>query len=93
MIIASLGFLAAFILIFSRVPIAIALSVVGFVGFAFMTNVTPSLTMLAFAAKDSSMSYTLSVIPLFVLMGNFIAGAGISGDLFRAARASRATCR
>lgn len=88
MLTALVGFSAAFVLIFFRVPIAIALSVVGFAGFAAVTGFTPALTMLAFAAKNSSMSYTLSVIPLFVLMGNFIAGAGISGDLFRAAQVS-----
>ncbi|MGE0330285.1 MAG: TRAP transporter large permease [Ramlibacter sp.] len=81
-----LGFLAALALIFIRVPIGIALAVVGFGGFLVLKGLTPALSMIAIAAKDSSMSYALSVIPLFVLMGNLIAAAGISADLFRAAQ-------
>ena len=81
-----LGFLAALALIFIRVPIGIALAVVGFGGFFVLKGLTPALSMIAIAAKDSSMSYALSVIPLFVLMGNLIAAAGISADLFRAAQ-------
>lgn len=88
MLASAVGFLAAFALIFFRVPIAIALGVVGFVGFALITGVTPGLSMIAIVAKDSTMSYSLSVIPLFVLMGNLIAAAGISADLFRAAQVS-----
>ncbi|MGF7159278.1 tripartite ATP-independent transporter DctM subunit [Rhodoligotrophos appendicifer] len=86
MLAAGLGFLAAFAIIFSGIPIAIALALVGFLGFAALNGVTPALSMIALAAKDSTMSYSLSVIPLFILMGNFIAGAGISGDLYRAAQ-------
>lgn len=82
----SIGFLAAFILIFFRVPIAIALGVVGFVGFVLNTGVAQGLSMIVIVTRDSSMSYSLSVIPLFVLMGNLIAGAGISTDLYRAAQ-------
>ncbi|WP_374665878.1 TRAP transporter large permease [Ramlibacter sp.] len=81
-----LGFVAALALIFVRVPIGIALAVVGFGGFYLLKGLTPALSMIAIAAKDSSMSYALSVIPLFVLMGNLIAAAGISADLFRAAQ-------
>lgn len=85
---AAMAFAAALTLIFLRVPIAIALAVVGFGGFTLVRGFTPGLTMLAMGAKDSSMSYTLSVIPLFVLMGTLIAAAGISGDLYRAAQVS-----
>lgn len=81
-----LGFIAALLLIFVRVPIGIALAVVGFGGFWILKGLTPAMSMIAIAAKDSSMSYALSVIPLFVLMGNLIAAAGISTDLFRAAQ-------
>lgn len=83
---AGLGFLVSLALIFAGIPIAIALALTGFVGFAVLNGVTPALSMIALAAKDSTMSYSLSVIPLFILMGNFIAGAGIAGDLFRAAQ-------
>lgn len=86
MLIASLGFAAAFALIFSRVPIAVALLLVGFAGFATLSGLLPGLSMVAASARDSVLSYNLAVIPLFVLMGNLVAGAGISQDLFRAAQ-------
>lgn len=81
-----LGFTAALALIFLRVPIGIALATVGLGGFYLLKGPTAALSMIAIATKDSSMSYSLSVIPLFVLMGNLIASAGISGDLFKAAQ-------
>jgi tripartite ATP-independent transporter DctM subunit len=86
MLTAALGFAAAFALIFSRVPIAVALLLIGFAGFATLSGLMPSLSMIAASARDSVLSYNLAVIPLFVLMGNLVAGAGISQDLFRAAQ-------
>ncbi|MGE0097443.1 MAG: TRAP transporter large permease [Hydrogenophaga sp.] len=86
MLTAALGFAAAFALIFARVPIAVALLLTGFAGFATLSGLMPSLSMIAASARDSVLSYNLAVIPLFVLMGNLVAGAGISQDLFRAAQ-------
>ena len=83
---ALIGFLIAFALIFRRVPIAMALALVGVVGIAAINGLTPALTTLAMSAQSSTMTYSLSVLPLFILMGNLVAGAGISGNLFRAAQ-------
>lgn len=80
------GFLGAFALIFFRVPIALSLGLIGVLGFAAMSGWNQGFIMLAHAARDSSMSYGLSVIPLFILMGNFVAGGGISTELYRAAQ-------
>ncbi|MYZ46902.1 TRAP transporter large permease [Propylenella binzhouense] len=87
MLAASIGFLCAFALIFLRVPVAIALAVVGAIGFAIVNGATPAMSMLALITSGSTMSYYLSVIPLFILMGNLVAGAGISADLYRAGQA------
>lgn len=87
MLAASLGFLVAFAFIFFQVPIATALGIVGFGGYALLSGWTPALSMVATVTKESTLAYSLIVLPLFVLMGNFVAGAGISGDLFRAAQA------
>lgn len=84
---ASLGFIVAFALILFQVPIAIALGLVGFAGYVLLLDVTPALSMVATLTRDSTLTYSLIVLPLFVLMGNLVAGAGISGDLFRAAQA------
>jgi tripartite ATP-independent transporter DctM subunit len=87
MLAACLGFLIAFSFILFQVPIATALGVVGFCGYALLSGWTPALSMVSTVAKDSTLVYSLIVLPLFVLMGNLVAGAGISQDLFRAAQA------
>ena len=81
------GFLIAFALILVQVPIATALGLVGFGGVILLSGWTPAFSMVANITRDSTLVYTLIVLPLFVLMGNLVAGAGISGDLFRAAQA------
>lgn len=81
-----IGFSAAFALIFARVPIAVALLLVGFAGFTWLSGLTPGISMAASSTRDAVMSYNLAVIPLFVLMGNLVAGTGISQDMFKAAQ-------
>ncbi|MBX3642094.1 MAG: TRAP transporter large permease [Rubrivivax sp.] len=87
MLAACLGFIVAFSFILFQVPIATALGMVGFGGYVWLMGPTPALGMVATITKDSTLVYSLIVLPLFVLMGNLVAGAGISGDLFRAAQA------
>jgi tripartite ATP-independent transporter DctM subunit len=83
---AGLGFLAALLLIFLRVPIAVALAVVGFAGYATLNAAAPAMSVAGLTALGSTMSYNLAVVPLFILMGNLVAGAGISRDLYHAAQ-------
>ncbi|RBI70601.1 C4-dicarboxylate ABC transporter permease [Roseovarius sp. TE539] len=87
MLSATLGFLAAFALIFLRVPIALSLGLAGAVGYALLVGVKPALSMIGMSAVSSTLSYNLAVIPLFILMGNLIAGAGIAKELYRTAQA------
>ncbi|WP_028714632.1 TRAP transporter large permease [Paracoccus sp. J55] len=87
MLAAGIGFLAAFALIFLRTPVAVALALVGFGGYWALLGLPQAMTMTALTASGHTLSYSLSVIPLFVLMGNLICGAGISSDLYRAAEA------
>jgi tripartite ATP-independent transporter DctM subunit len=87
MLAACLGFIVAFAFILFQVPIATALGLVGFGGYVLLNDWKPALSMVATVTKDSTLVYTLIVLPLFVLMGNLVAGAGISLDLFRAAQA------
>jgi len=87
MLAACLGFVIAFSLILFQVPIATALGLVGFGGYAILSGWTPALSMVATLTRDSTLAYSLIVLPLFILMGDLIAGAGISQDLFRAAQA------
>lgn len=87
MTVALLGFAATFVMIFLRIPIAVAMGVVGFFGFGYLVGWKQSATMLAIVTKDSTMTYSMVVIPLFVLMGNIVAGTGISRELYRSAQA------
>ncbi|MCW5653891.1 TRAP transporter large permease [Hydrogenophaga sp.] len=80
------GFLASYVLLFVGVPIYVGLAVTGFAGLVIISGWTPALATMAFSAQSSTMAYTLSVLPLFILMGNLVAGAGISGNLFKAAQ-------
>ncbi|ELY20219.1 TRAP transporter large permease [Vreelandella titanicae] len=84
---AIIGFIVAFLLIFARVPVAMALGLVGFMGYVWLLDWSPAITMLTLTTSSNTLNYNLAVIPLFILMGNLIAGAGVSMDLYRAAQA------
>ncbi|HEX9821392.1 MAG TPA: TRAP transporter large permease [Methylomirabilota bacterium] len=76
-------------LAFVRVPIALAMGLVGIVGYAYMRdwNWTVASAMVQTKIYETGRNYTLSVVPLFILMGNFVTRAGMSQELFRAAYA------
>ncbi|HEU5320380.1 MAG TPA: TRAP transporter large permease subunit, partial [Methylomirabilota bacterium] len=80
-----LGLGAMLILIFGGVPIGVAMGLVGLVGFAAMSGLDPALAILGLAPYSSVASYTLTVIPLFVLMGQFAAMSGLSRELYETA--------
>ena len=81
-----LGFAAMFLLMALRVPIAVAMGLVGLVGLGLMRSWPAAMSAAAGEFVDVG-SYTLSVVPLFVLMGNFVTRAGMSRDLYQAAYA------
>jgi tripartite ATP-independent transporter DctM subunit len=82
-----LAFAALLALAFARIPIAFAMLIVGVAGFAFERGLPAALDQLAQTTFASGINYELSVVPLFILMGNFVARAGMSQELFRAAHA------
>ena len=75
------------VLIALRLPIAFAMAVVGFFGFGIAIGWNPAFSMVATVTYETGLSYGLSVIPLFVLMGNFVSRAGLSDDLYMASHA------
>ena len=78
--------LAAFLaLAFLRVPMAFAMGIVGFCGVWWKLSFNAASAMIAQITYETGMSYTLSVIPLFILMGNLVVRARISDELFQAA--------
>lgn len=87
MTLAAIGFLFVFALIFARVPVAIALITVGTAGMAWTLGSKLALASLALTFKETTLTYTLSVIPLFILMGNIVGRSGLAEELYDAARA------
>ena len=84
---AVLGFLGVFLLAFLRVPLAIAMSIAGIVGLGLMRGWPAAYASTSQVIFETGFHYVLSVIPLFVLMGNFVARAGMARELFTAANA------
>jgi tripartite ATP-independent transporter DctM subunit len=70
-----------------RVPIAVALATVGFLGYAAADGWPKALKMLGSVPFSLSTAYSLSVVPLFILMGAVASRAGMSRELFDAANA------
>src|ERR1044072_3581388 len=84
---ALIGLAAMMLLAFLRIPIALAMAVVGVVGYAYRRDWSwgGALAMAQTKVYETGRNYTLSVVPLFILMGNFVTRAGMSQELFRAA--------
>ncbi|MFL6691954.1 MAG: TRAP transporter large permease [Ramlibacter sp.] len=85
MIAALLGFAVIFGLALLRVPLAFSMAGVGIVGIGLTRGWDPALASTAQVVYETGFAYTLSVIPLFILMGNFVARAGLAQELFAAA--------
>lgn len=85
--IVALGFIILFALLFVGVPIAFGMALVGVCGFAIYQGLPASLAMTGQILFDTSRSYELSVVPLFVLMGNFISQSRLSEELYEASNA------
>ena len=84
---ALVGLAAFLILAFLRVPMAFAMGLVGFVGTALKLNFNVAAQMVGTISYETGLAYGLSVIPLFILMGNFVVRARMSEELFQAAHA------
>jgi C4-dicarboxylate transporter, DctM subunit len=82
---ALIAFAAFLALAFLRVPMAFAMGIVGFVGVAYKLNFNVAAAMIAQVTYETGLAYSLSVIPLFILMGNFVAHARMSEELYHAA--------
>jgi tripartite ATP-independent transporter DctM subunit len=85
LVIGLLGVVALLAILFMRVPIAIALVVVGVSGYAAVDGWGKALTMLGSVPFELASAYSLSLVPLFILMGALASRAGMSRELFDAA--------
>ncbi|GLS15282.1 TRAP transporter large permease [Hydrogenophaga electricum] len=86
-LVALLGFVGMFGLMALRVPIGVAMGIVGVAGFAALSGLGPGLNLLANVPLSVLTDYNLIVIPMFVLMGSFASHSGMSAELFAAGRA------
>ena len=76
------GFCVVIALIMLRLPVAIAMGVVGVAGVTFTTGWSAAGFMLGRSAFEAAFPYSLSIVPLFVAMGVFAAHAGLSRSLY-----------
>ena len=79
------GFVILFALMLARVPVGMALGLVGVGGFAYLVNGDAALKIVGHTSMRTVTDYTFGVIPMFILMGAFVTNSGMSRELFRAA--------
>lgn len=79
------GFVALFVLLVLRVPIGVAMGIVGVAGFGLLAAWDPALNLLAISPIRTVTDYSLGLIPMFILMGAVASASGMSGELYRAA--------
>ena len=83
--VALLGFASLFALMLLRVPVGMALGLVGVSGFGYLVGAEPALKLVGQTSMRTVTDYTFGVIPMFLLMGAFVSASGMSRELFRAA--------
>jgi tripartite ATP-independent transporter DctM subunit len=79
------GFVLLFVLMLLRVPVGIAMGLVGVGGFGYLVGWGPALKLLAQSPIRTATDAGFAVIPLFLLMGALASTSGMSRELFRAA--------
>jgi C4-dicarboxylate transporter DctM subunit len=84
-VVAILGFVALFTLMLLRVPVGMAMGLVGVSGFAYLVNGDAALKIIGHTSMRTVTDYTFGIIPMFLLMGAFVSNSGMSRELFRAA--------
>ena len=87
MLVWSVGLLVVILLIALGLPIAFSMMIVGFLGLTYIIGLDPALSMVGQVFFDNGMSYSLSILPLFLLMGNFVVKAGLADELYYASNA------
>jgi len=85
--VAVIGFLVLFGLMLLRVPVGMAMGLVGVTGYAYIAGPGPALKLIGQSSMRTVTDYTFGVIPMFMLMGAFVSVSGVSKELFRAANA------
>jgi tripartite ATP-independent transporter DctM subunit len=85
--IAIIGFFALFALMLLRVPVGMAMGLVGVTGYSAIVGLEPALKLVGQTSMRTVTDYNFGVIPMFMLMGAFVSVSGLSKEMFRAADA------
>jgi len=83
--VAIIGFVALFAMMLLRVPVGMAMGLVGVSGFGYLVGGSAALKLVGQTSMRTVTDYTFGVIPMFLLMGMFMSNSGMSRDLFKAA--------
>jgi C4-dicarboxylate transporter DctM subunit len=83
--VAILGFVALFVLMLLRVPVGMAMGLVGVTGYSYLVGPGPALKLVGQTSMRTVTDYTFGVIPMFMLMGALVSVSGVSRELFKAA--------
>lgn len=78
-----IGIALLFVLFASGMPISFVMALVGWLGYIYLGSLDAGLNILGLTFYAGGTSYTLSVIPLFVLMGQFASHSGLSRDIYQ----------
>ncbi len=84
-LVGAIGFLIMFVLFFMGLEIGFSMAIVGFLGFCYLTSFQAGANLVAKDIFSVFSSYSLTVIPLFILMGQLAANSGIGRKLYVAA--------
>ena len=85
--VAIIGFVSLFALMLLRVPVGMAMGLVGITGFGYLVGGGPALKMVGQTSMRTVTDYNFAVVPMFLLMGSFASTSGMSRELFRGANA------
>ncbi|MGB0411338.1 MAG: TRAP transporter large permease [Pikeienuella sp.] len=83
-LIGTLSFVALFIMLIMTVPIGFAMGICGLAGMSMIIGFGPSLSLFGTTVYETTVTYDLSIVPLFVLMGAVAARSGLSKELYGA---------
>src|SRR5689334_21813297 len=86
-LVAIIGFVSLFVLMLARVPVGMAMGLVGVTGFGYIVGGGPALKNVGQTSMRTVTDYNFAIIPMFLLMGSFASTSGMSRELFRSANA------
>ncbi len=86
-VVAVIGFAVLFVLMLLRVPVGMAMGLIGITGFGMIAGIEPALKLIGQTSMRTVTDYTFGVIPMFLLMGAFVSNSGMSRELFKSAHA------